>query len=260
MTRSEVRWARWQRLCGWLAFTTAVIWAVKFALLTSTGGRPGDVISAFTGFLAPTLGSLLGLIAAFGVAVPLVARRRWFIALPVVAVLGLLTAMAISALSNATVQLPFVDASPSPVVRAEGPIVTTALLCAALAVWLLRPRVDSPVAASVLVVGGALWLVKGVAVAAGAELSGWIVGVYQAGLWALLIAMVWLAARALSSGRYGYVAWVAAAVVAAQVIAAVPVLSGELGVLAVGGLALALGVLLRRRDADAGAVRVPSLG
>jgi hypothetical protein len=257
---STMTWRRWQRGCGWLALTTAVIWATKFALLASTGGRPSAVVSTFTGFLAPTLGSLLGLVAAFGVAAPVVARLRWWVAVPLAAVAGLATAVMISAVSNATAQLPFVAQSSSEVLRAEAPIVTTALLCAVLALWLLRPRLDSPVAALVLAIGGLLWLVKGIAVAGGADLSGWTVGVYQAGLWALLVAAVWLAVRVAHAGHVGYLAVALAVAIGTQVIGAIPVLGGELGVLVVGGLALALAVLLRRRDAGTAAAQMQPLG
>lgn len=260
MSGREVRGTRWQRFCGWLAVVTAVIWAVKFALLASVTGEPVAVVGAFTGFLAPSLGSVLGLVAALGVVAPVVGGRPWWVAVPASVVVGLAAVAAISGLSNATARLPFVVESSSPVLRAEAPILTTALLYAVLAVWLLRPRLESPLAALALTLGGALWLVKGVAVAGGAARSGWVVATYQVGLWSLLVAAVWLVARELRGRRYASVAVGLGVVVVTQLVGAVPVLGGELGLLTLAGVALALGVVLWRGERSPGRYRGAAWG
>jgi hypothetical protein len=53
-----------------------VAWVLKFMILLATSGEPGGA-EVLTGALLPSTGSILGLIAAFGLAAPLVADGRW---------------------------------------------------------------------------------------------------------------------------------------------------------------------------------------
>jgi len=244
-------WYRWQRFCGWLALVTATIWATKFALLTATNGDPG-AFSVFTGFLAPTSGSLLGLVAATGVVAPFLSRCRWWVGLPLSAVTGLLVVAFASAVTNGSSQLPFVVASTSPVLRMEAPIVAASIFWLLVAAWLLRPSLHSGAAAVLLLIGGALWAVKAVAVVAGASIDGWVVVVYQAGLWALLVSAAWLGVRSLRDRKYPRVVIALPVTWAAMMLGSASVLRGELGVFSVGLLAVCVGVGLVHQSTSGG--------
>ena len=110
MAGSRVGWDRWRQICGWLALVAAALWALKFTFIVAAPEyAPGDQIPPtlelldrwYVQFVAPALGSLLGLVALSGLAEPLVRGRRWFIGLPIALVVSLLGTMALSGLVNA---------------------------------------------------------------------------------------------------------------------------------------------------------------
>jgi len=136
-------WARWQRICGWAALAAGSAWGVKFVLLLASAGRP-PAAELLTGFLLPTLGSLLGFVAAFGIAVPFVARHRRTLALPVVVLVGLVAVLLFSLAANAVLDLDVVQRSGSIVIREEASTIVSSVLYLLVAAWLLVVARPSP--------------------------------------------------------------------------------------------------------------------
>ena len=144
---STHRWDRWRTWCGWLAIASAMAWAAKFLVWTIlaagyTGGRVDDHPSGpaplvlLVGFVLPTAGSVMGLIAGSGLAVPLVRTRPWNVGIPLAVLSAALVTVALSTLVNASTSL-FADAD-SLLWRVEGTDLVGSVLLLALGLLLLR--------------------------------------------------------------------------------------------------------------------------
>jgi len=240
-------WRRWQRVSGWLALVCAVLWAVKFTLL-SIGTRQSPLAHALepialplVAFIIPTLGSFLGLVFPFGLAAPLLTGKRLWIALPVSVITGIV-AFFIS-LGAFTVVNNALAGSPDALLRAEGAVLVSSAWSLMAAYWLLRPRVGARWFAIALVAGGVLWLVKGAAVAAGAPLNGgWVIAGYQLGLWLLVATALVFIIDSVRQGRFARLAIGLALCVGAFALGAIPVLGGELGLMILAIAAVTAGV------------------
>jgi hypothetical protein len=127
----------WQHICAWLALVVAAIWTAKFLLLLAVSGEAG-ALQPLTGFLMPTLGSLLGVVASFGVAAPAVRQQSARIAVPALIAGGLVTVFVVSMLSNAAQTA--VSSSPNEVVRTEAAALAAGLLWFLVATWLFASR------------------------------------------------------------------------------------------------------------------------
>ena len=233
-------WQRWQRVCGWVALVCAALWALKFTILSTEVPSPA-LAGALVGFIIPTLGSVLGLVFVFGLAAPFLTGKRLWIAIPVSIVTGIAAVFIGDALYSAAGAA--LSGSSGEVLRTEGAVLATSAWSFAAALWLLRPRTCARWFDVVLAVGGVLWLVKGVAVAVGAPLSGWSVAAYQLGLWLLVAAVLAYAVDVARKGRIAPLAIGLALYVAAAALGAIPVLSGELGLLVLAMGAIAAGVV-----------------
>ena len=242
----------------------AALWALKFTFIVAAPEyAPGDQIPPtlelldrwYVQFVAPALGSLLGLVALSGLAEPLVRGRRWFIGLPIALVVSLLGTMALSGLVN-TLATRAIDSSSIAADVEPGVIIQAAALLLVSAV-LLRPTPRGWALGAVLALGGGVWVTQAILVASGATLEGWLVVVYQVGLYLLAVGATWLVADALRSGRYRAVVLSVLGVIATFTVAGwLPVLSGGFGLAMVGGLGVLVG--LRRLIAGAPARPVPS--
>jgi hypothetical protein len=129
-------WARWQRICGWAALAAGAAWGVKFVVLLVSAGWPGAA-EVLTGFVLPTLGSILGLVAALGIAVPLVRRHPRALAFPLVVGVGLVAVLLFSLAANAVLELGVVDRSQNIVIREEASTLVSSALYLLVAAWLL---------------------------------------------------------------------------------------------------------------------------
>ncbi|MCA1705544.1 MAG: hypothetical protein LC808_20715 [Actinobacteria bacterium] len=134
-------WTRWQRICGWAAVGSAVAWLTKFVVLLSLDGRPG-ALRPLTEFVLPTIGSVLGFVAVFGIAIPFVRRQSRVVALTVTAAIGLVVAVVISAAANSIGGWSAVESSGNVVVREQSSTIVSGLLEALVAAWLLLRRLE----------------------------------------------------------------------------------------------------------------------
>lgn len=141
-------WGRWQRLCAWFALVAGLAWTIKFVILLATSGDPGPA-QPLTGFILPTVGSISGLIASFGIAAPVVARRRALVAVPVTIVVGLVAVAVVSAASNLVLDWGPVADSSNVVVRTETSALVSGLLWLAVVLWLFPRRDDTSAPAAV---------------------------------------------------------------------------------------------------------------
>ena len=169
-------WQRWQRVCGWIALVCAALWAVKFTILSTEVLSPA-LAGALVGSIIPTLGSVLGLVFVFGLAAPFLTGKALWIAIPVSIVTGIAAVLIGNAVYSAAGAA--LSESAGEVLRTEGAVLATSAWAFAAALWLLRPRTSARWFDVVLAVGGLLWLVKGLAVAVGAPLTGWSMAAYQ---------------------------------------------------------------------------------
>jgi hypothetical protein len=237
-------------MCGWLALVAASVWALKFTFIVATPEyAPGDQIPPtlelldrwYVQFVAPTLGSLLGLVALSGLAEPLVRGRRWFVGLPIALVVSLLGTMALSGLVN-TLATRSIDSS-SIAADVEPDVLLSATALLLVSAVLLRPTPRRWALGAVLALGGGLWITQAILVASGATLEGWLIVAYQIGLYLLVVGATWLVADALRSGRYREVVLSLLVTTAAITVAgSLPVLSGGLGLVMAGGLGVVVGL------------------
>lgn len=268
MAGSRVGRDRWRQVCGWLALAAAALWALKFTFIVATPEyAPGDQIPPtlelldrwYVQFVAPALGSLLGLVALSGLAEPLVRGRRWFIGLPIALVVSLLGTMALSGLVN-TLATRAIDSSSIAADVEPGVLVSAAALLLVSAV-LLRPTSRGWALGAVLALGGGVWITPAILVASGATLEGWLVVAYQVGLYLLVAGATRLVADAQRSGRYRAGVLSVLGVIATFTVAGwPPVLSGGFGWAMVGGLGVAeaLRRLVQARRPDRCGQRVRS--
>jgi membrane protease YdiL (CAAX protease family) len=134
-----VTWNRWRRICGWLALLAGFAWLAKFVLVFVQDGY-ADSTEALTGFLLPSLGSIAGLVASLGIAVPLVSRQRVVLAGLACVLTGFVCAFCISEISNAIAAVPAISDSNNFAVRTQtAPLVSGLLWCLAAA-WMLKRR------------------------------------------------------------------------------------------------------------------------
>ena len=240
---------RWQAVSGWAALVSALLWVTKFTLLSAAPDAP--FTAPFVGFLAPAFGSLLGIVAATGALLPVLRGRRWWLAVPASAVAAVATIIAASVVSAAGARL--MAGASSPLVRVEGSILVGAAFWALVAAWLLRPRLTSARLGALLAIGGACWLVAGIAAAGGVTVEGWVVGLYQAGLWTYLLSTALGLVLAVRDRRPRLAALLVGGYVGASVLGAVPLLSGQLGLIALAVACLAAARRLVRPGATGAA-------
>ena len=240
-------WQRWQRVCGWVALVCAALWALKFTILSTEVLDPA-LAEPLVGFIIPTLGSILGLVFVFGLAAPFLTGKRLWIAIPVSIVTGIAAAFINNAVYAAAGDA--MSGSANELLRNEGAILATSAWSLVAALWLLRPRTSARWFDVVLAVGGVLWLVKGVAVAVGAPLDGWVAAAYQLGLWLLVAAVLAFAVDVARKGRIAPLAIGVALYVAAAALGAIPVLGGELGLLVLAVGAITAGVVQWTRSSS----------
>ncbi|WP_139306810.1 hypothetical protein [Modestobacter sp. DSM 44400] len=107
--------------------------------LLATSGKPGGA-EVLTGAVLPLTGSILGLVAAFGIAVPLVAGWSLIPALLVPAVVGVVAVLVVSSLSNAVTGWGPVADSGDAVLRTESPWFASGVLWLLVALWLFTRR------------------------------------------------------------------------------------------------------------------------
>jgi hypothetical protein len=197
--------------------------------------------------VAPTIGALLGLVALSGLAEPLARGRRWYIGLPLAVGVALLGTFALSGLVN-SLAARSIDSS-SIAAGTEPDVIISAAMLLLLSALLLRPTPRGRALGVVLAIGGGMWITQAILVAAGLPLEGWLVVSYQVGLYLMAVGGTWLLADALRSGRYRVVVLSGLAIVCAVAVAgSLPVLSGGLWLVTVGGLAAAAGLRRLSRD------------
>lgn len=256
MAGDGLGWVRWRQICGWLALTAATLWALKFTFIVATPDyAPGEPIPKvvsllgdwYVGLVGPTLGSVLGLVAVSGLAEPLVRRRRWFVGLPVAVAVALVGTMAITGLTN-TLATWSIESANLPA-DSEPAVLFGAVALMLVSAVLLHPTPSGSALGAVLGLGGILWITQAILVALGATVEGWLVVVYQAGLYLLAVGATWLVAAALRAGSYRAVALGALAIIAASAVGSLPLLSGGLGLLMVGSLGVVEGVRRMTRGA-----------
>jgi len=129
-------WNRVQRWCGWAALVAGVAWAIKFVILMALAGRPGS-LQSLTGFLLPTLGSVLGVIGAFGTSMPLTRGLGTIPRVLVAVIVGLVALFAVSAASNALLSWSVIEESPNVVIRTESSAAAAGILWLLVGGWLL---------------------------------------------------------------------------------------------------------------------------
>lgn len=249
MAGNSVGWTRWRQICGWLALAAATLWALKFTFIVATPDYASDAQVPpmleflnrwFVQFAAPTVGSLLAIVAFSGLAEPLVRRMRWFFGVPIAIASALLGTIALSVIINATAAWAVDAGLISAAVEPE--VIIEAALLLVISTVLLRPVPHGRLLGTVLAVGGLLWIIQPIMIATGTPLQGWAIAAYQFGLYLLAVGASWLLAHALRSRRYRAAALGAAMVFVAYAAGAIPLLAGGLGLFLVGGLALAASV------------------
>jgi cellobiose-specific phosphotransferase system component IIC len=114
---------------------------VKFVFLLAMDGEPGAA-EPLTAFILPTLGSILGVVAALGIAAPLVAARKAVVAVPATVVTALVFVVVVSAVSNAAQEAGPVADSANVVVRTETAALVSGLLWLAAAAWLFLRKTN----------------------------------------------------------------------------------------------------------------------
>lgn len=129
-------WNRVQRLCGWAALVAGVAWSIKFVILLALAGRPGS-LQPLTAFVLPTLGSVLGVIGAFGISIPLTRGLGTIPRILVAVIVGLVAIVAVSVVSNALPNWSVIEESPNVVVRTESSAALAGILWLLVGGWLL---------------------------------------------------------------------------------------------------------------------------
>jgi hypothetical protein len=195
--RERLTWSGWQRFAGWSAVIAFGAWISKFILYSAIGGYQETAYAFLTGPL-PTVAAVAGLVAMLGIVAPLVANRGRAVRLIASIGGGLAATLVLGAIQNTVQDWPVIVSTEDPI-NAQN--LFGALYSLLIAFWLLRPRA-TPGVAVLAALGGLAWTFNAVMVARGASIDGWVVVLYQVGLFSLLVAASWAGARLIRGGHY----------------------------------------------------------